>query len=115
MLANVPRVITRSLPRREPNELKSLGSTPAARRNWPAGSAAGMAPAGEMWSVVTESPSSASTRAPAMGWIGAASTSRSLEEGRLLDVGRVVLPVVERRPSLVSMAFQRGFESSMPS
>jgi hypothetical protein len=27
-------------------------------------------PAGEMWSVVTESPSSASTRAPLMSWTG---------------------------------------------
>ena len=63
-LANVPRVITLSLPRLEPKELKSLGSTPRARRYFPAGPSGGMEPAGEMWSVVTESPRIASGRRP---------------------------------------------------
>ena len=65
MLANVPRIITSWFPRRLPNELKSRGSTPLAIRYLPAGPSGGMAPAGEMWSVVTLSPSRASTRAPA--------------------------------------------------
>ena len=66
MLANVPRIITSWLPRRAPYELKSSGATPCATRYCPAGLSALIDPAGEMWSVVIESPSSASTRAPRM-------------------------------------------------
>ncbi len=61
-----------------------------------------MSPAGEMWSVVTESPSSASTRAPSMSASGVGLGARSCEEGRLLDVGRLGVPGVEcrrRRPA----------------
>ncbi len=63
-LANVPRIITSWLPRREPYELKSAGSTPLACRNLPAGESVLMEPAGEMWSVVIESPNSAMILAP---------------------------------------------------
>ena len=63
-LPKVPRVITRSLPRRAPKELKSCGCTLFSIKYRPAGLSAWMAPAGEMWSVVTESPSQSSTRAP---------------------------------------------------
>ena len=67
MLANVPRIITSWLPRRAPYWLKSFGATPCACRYLPAGLSALMLPAGEMWSVVMLSPSTASTRAPAIG------------------------------------------------
>ncbi len=66
MLAKVPRIMTSWLPRRAPNELKSRGCTPCAIRYFAAGPDLEMLPAGEMWSVVTESPSTASTRAPLM-------------------------------------------------
>src|SRR5262249_13828678 len=71
MLANVPRTITSWLPRRAPYELKSLGLTPLAIRYCAAGDFCAIDPAGEMWSVVTLSPSHASTRTPLMGPIGA--------------------------------------------
>jgi hypothetical protein len=66
MLPNVPRTITSWLPRLEPNELKSRRGTSWPIRNWPAGAVGGIEPAGEMWSVVTLSPSDTRTRAPAM-------------------------------------------------
>src|SRR5699024_10142288 len=56
MFANVPRTITSWLPRREPYELKSRGDTPCSINHLPAGVSLPIAPAGEMWSVVTESP-----------------------------------------------------------
>ncbi len=64
MFAKVPRIITSWLPRRDPYELKSRGSTPCSIRYSPAGESFLIAPAGEMWSVVTLSPSTASTFAP---------------------------------------------------
>src|SRR5438309_504097 len=70
MLANVPRIITSWLPRRDPYELKSRFSTPCDARYAPAGESGLIEPAGEMWSVVTESPSFASTRAPSMSETG---------------------------------------------
>src|SRR5215475_6426772 len=73
MLANVPRIITSWLPRRDPYELKSRLSTPCSLRYRPAGESALIEPAGEMWSVVTESPSLASTRAPVTSATGAGS------------------------------------------
>ena len=63
-LAKVPRTITSWLPRREPYELKSLRSTPCSTRYSPAGLCGRIAPAGEMWSVVTESPTWTRQRAP---------------------------------------------------
>ena len=81
MLAKVPRIITSWLPRRLPNELKSFGSTPREMRYAPAGPSSGMAPAGEMWSVVTLSPSRASTRAPRTSRGADGSASRSSKNG----------------------------------
>ena len=66
MLANVPRIITSWLPRRAPYWLKSLGSTPRPCRYFAAGLVLAMLPAGLIWSVVIESPSSARMRAPLM-------------------------------------------------
>src|SRR4029453_7069898 len=70
MFANVPRIITSWLPRREPYELKSRRSTPCSARYRPAGESGLIELAGEMWSVVTESPSLARTRAPEMSDTG---------------------------------------------
>ncbi len=47
-----------------------MRSTPCPVRYSPAGPSLLIAPAGEMWSVVTESPSLASTRAPWMSVTG---------------------------------------------
>ena len=66
MFANVPRIITSWLPRREPYELNSRGSTPCSIRYCPPGESFLIAPAGEMWSVVTLSPSTAIARAPSI-------------------------------------------------
>src|SRR5688572_22336979 len=66
MLANVPRIITSWFPRRAPYELKSRRCTPCSTSHLPAGDDGGMLPAGEMWSVVIESPRSARQRAPVM-------------------------------------------------
>ena len=66
MFPKVPRIITSWLPRREPKLLKSRGSTPCSLQVPARGRVgAGSRPAGEMWSVVIESPSITSTRAPA--------------------------------------------------
>ena len=67
MFANVPLIITSWLPRREPYELKSDGGWPCAMSHCPAGLVFAIEPAGEMWSVVIESPSIASTRAARTG------------------------------------------------
>src|SRR5690349_7560067 len=69
MFANVPRIITSWLPRRAPYELKSFFVTPCSMSHLPAGEDCGMLPAGEMWSVVIESPSNARHLAPAIGRI----------------------------------------------
>ena len=90
MLANVPRIITSWLPRREPNELKSLRATPWASRYCAAGVPGLMLLAGLMWSVVTESPSSASTRAPVMSETGCGSEGMPSKYGGLrtyVDLG----------------------------
>ncbi len=109
MFANVPRIITSWLPRRDPYELKSLRSTPCSVRYRPAGESGLIEPAGEMWSVVTESPSLASTRAPAMSATGVGDGGHAVEVRRLADVRRVLRPreclagrCRQRRPSLVS-------------
>ena len=81
MLPKVPRIITSWLPRRLPNELKSLGSTPLLMRYSPAGELTGMTPAGEIWSVVTESPSTASARASMMSVTPGASGVRPSKKG----------------------------------
>ena len=80
-LPKVPRIITSWLPRREPKVFQSTCSTPCSRRYRAAGPFFGIEPAGEMWSVVTESPSTASTRAPVMSRSGPGSAGRSLKNG----------------------------------
>ena len=66
MFANVPRTITSWLPRRAPYELNSRCTTPCSSSQRPAGPSGWITPAGEMWSVVIESPSTASARMPLM-------------------------------------------------
>ena len=56
---------------------------PCSVRYRPAGESVLIAPAGEMWSVVTESPSLASTRAPAMSVTGAGSRAMPSKYGGL--------------------------------
>ncbi len=58
-----------------------MGGTPCSCSHWPAGLQAGMTPAGEMWSVVTESPSTARTRAPLMPAMGVGSGVRPAKNG----------------------------------
>ena len=70
IFAKVPRIIISWLPRLEPYELKSARSIPCSARYLPAGESALMFPAGEIWSVVTESPKIASTRAPEISTTG---------------------------------------------
>ena len=79
----MPRIITSWWPRREPKVLKSTGSTPCSISHLPAGSFFGIAPAGEMWSVVTESPSTASTRAPTMSASGGTAVVMPSKNGAL--------------------------------
>ncbi len=81
MFPKVPRIITSWLPRREPKLLNSRCSTPCSIRYLPAGELTGMTPAGEMWSVVIESPSTASARAPTMSVIGGGSGVMLLKNG----------------------------------
>ena len=70
MFANVPRVMTRSLPRRDPKELNIEMGTLLSLRYSPAGPSDLIAPAGLMWSVVTESASLSRQRAPVIGSMG---------------------------------------------
>src|SRR3954462_9297303 len=122
MLANVPRIMTSWLPRREPYELKSRRSMPCSARYSPAGESGLIEPAGEMWSVVTESPSQTSRRAPSTSATMPGSGARPpndrdharlvrhpLEVRRLPHVRRVGRPReqlalghVERAPRLVA-------------
>ena len=81
MLANVPRIITSWWPRRAPYELNSRGSTPRSISHAPAGEVRAMLPAGEMWSVVTLSPSMASTRASSTSATGAGSAASPAKNG----------------------------------
>ena len=110
MLAKVPRIITSWLPRREPYELKSRARRRAPRGSAPAGESSLIEPAGEMWSVVTLSPSFASTLAPSMSVSGARLGAHPLEVRRQAHVGRVVLPreaVAGRAPRGRSSARRR--------
>ena len=81
MLAKVPRTITRSSPRREPYELKSRLAIPRDFKYRPAGLSSAMSPAGEMWSVVTESLRSTRMRAPSMSCRGGGSSVRFWKNG----------------------------------
>src|SRR3970040_2232972 len=84
MLAKVPRIITSWFPRRLPYELNSSFGMPWLFRYAPAGPSSAMSPAGEMWSVVTESPSTASTRAPEIFPTGSGAPGRSSKNGGFL-------------------------------
>ena len=94
MLAKVPRIITSWLPRRVPYWLKSATPTPWSVRYLPAGEAALIEPAGEMWSVVILSPKRPRTRAPSMSPIAAGLAAHADEIGRVLHIGRIVVPGV---------------------
>jgi hypothetical protein len=63
--------MTSWLPRLEPYELKSATDTPCSSKYRPAGLWTLIEPAGEMWSVVMLSPSTARARAPLISVIGA--------------------------------------------
>ena len=83
-----------------------MRSTPLARRYWPAGVSDLNEPAGEMWSVVTESPSLSRTRAPVMSLTGSGSSRDWAAKGtRLLGVKAVVAESYERihRSNLIGM------------
>ena len=60
-----------------------MRSTPCSARYRPAGLSALIEPAGQMWSVVTESPSLASTRAPSMSVTGCGSRGMPSKYGGL--------------------------------
>ena len=62
-LVNRPRSITSQLPRRDEKTLRSRGFSPRSVNQRPASPDAGIAPAGEMWSVVMSSPKTNSGRA----------------------------------------------------
>ena len=83
MLANVPRIITSWWPRRAPYELNSSGPTPRSWSHVPAGDHGAIDPAGLMWSVVTESPRTARTRAPSMSATAAGSAVSPSKNGGL--------------------------------
>ena len=70
MLAKVPRIMISWLPRRVPYWLNSPTGTWRSSRYLPAGEVARMLPAGEMWSVVIESPKRPRMRALTMSVSG---------------------------------------------
>merc|ERR1719206_1504185 len=71
--------MTASFPLLDPKELKSLGERPLLARYLAAGEFLGMEPAGEMWSVVTESPRCSKAWADLIGCL----TGRSAVSPRL--------------------------------
>ena len=81
MLPKVPRIITSWCPRRAPYELNSSGGTFRSWSHSPAGDHEAIEPAGLMWSVVTESPRTARTRAPSMSAIAAGVADRPSKNG----------------------------------
>ena len=70
ILANVPLAIIRSLPLLAPYVLKSFFSIPRSFKNFAAGEFTEMFPAGEIWSVVIESPTFKRTLALKILFIG---------------------------------------------
>mmetsp|Transcript_6420 Transcript_6420/g.7200 ORF Transcript_6420/g.7200 Transcript_6420/m.7200 type:complete len:251 (-) Transcript_6420:1709-2461(-) len=83
VFAKVPRTMIRSFPRREPYVLKSLRSTPDSCRKRAAGESFAMLPAGEMWSVVMESPNTHSTAASLITVCGSGSRFMPAKYGGL--------------------------------
>src|SRR5699024_7952855 len=81
MLAKVPRIITSWFPRRDPYELKCRGVTPFSCKYCPAGISLAIAPAGEIWSVVMESPKYPSTRKLFKGLMESASFDKPSKNG----------------------------------
>src|SRR3954466_7455397 len=78
---DVPRIIASWWPRRAPYELNCSGLAPCSCSHVPAGLHAGIVPAGEMWSVVTESPRTAKARAPTTSVTSAGSGDRPSKNG----------------------------------
>merc|ERR1719253_951485 len=72
-----------SLPRRDPEELKSFASTPRSCRYRAAGELLAILPAGEMWSVVIESPTFRSAYALLMSLTAGGSIVMSWKNGGL--------------------------------
>ena len=91
--------------------MKSFFSTPRSRSHFPAGLTSAMSPAGEMWSVVTESPSITRQRAPEMSRTGAGSAVRPPKKG---GSWMYVLCSSQayRSPPATGIAFHRGFPSN---
>ena len=69
------------LPRRAPYELKKRRSTPCSISHSPAGLSGLIEPAGEMWSVVTLSPSETRQRAPSTSGSGSGSRGMPSKNG----------------------------------
>jgi hypothetical protein len=80
-LAKVPLAITSSFPLLAPYELKSFYSTPLAIKYLPAGEFLVMFPAGEIWSVVIESPKEAKQYASVISLISGRDFSTLLKKG----------------------------------
>lgn len=68
ILAKVPLAMIKSLPLLDPYELKSFLSMPLSFKNLPAGELTEIFPAGEIWSVVIESPNTARIFAFSIGF-----------------------------------------------
>ena len=77
-LLGVRAVIAESFERIHRSNLVGMGVLPLV---FPEGESGLIEPAGEMWSVVTESPSSARTRAPSKSLSGAGSLGRPSKKG----------------------------------
>ena len=115
MFANVPRIITSWLPRRAPYELKSFfGDALRDRATCRPGLAAAMLPAGEMWSVVIESPNMPNARAPVIGRTPGGAIVMPSKYGGFFTYVDVVAPRVaiarrhlERAPLLVAVEHVR--------
>ncbi|MCY1226296.1 hypothetical protein D9M72_385230 [compost metagenome] len=91
-----------------------MRSTPFASRYWPAGVSDLKEPAGEMWSVVTESPSLSSTRAPVMSVTGSGLAFMPSKYGGF----RTYVDFSSQAkvsPAGVESAFQRSSPSKTPS
>ena len=80
-LANVPRTMTSWLALRDPYELNSAGATPLDLRYLPASVPSAKDPAGDMWSVVMESPSFARHLALTMFLLSGSSSMSSKNGG----------------------------------
>src|SRR2546423_520919 len=81
-----------------------MGPTPFSMRNRPAGESFLIEPAGEMWSVVTESPTMTSTRAPLIAAMGLGVRDRfTKKEGSWMYV--LFASQLNNSPPLTGIAF----------